>query len=132
MTRAPQRSACASWRWAGACVPLFLVACTITEPITEPISEEDYYVRNERSETVQVEATHLFTDEPVMLVNDVVPPGETAHVHHVVEGSGGHTFPSNFFSSFTVRAGDEVLYDEVDDADWSYESGLGLVLTISP
>lgn len=96
----------------------------------EPFSEEDYYLRNEGSEVLRVEATHGFGDDPVMLINDVVPPGETTHIHHVTEGSGGHTYPSNFFGTFTVRADERVVYEGVVDEDWTIEDDLGLVLTL--
>ena len=53
-------------------------------------------------------------------------PGAETHIFHAWEGTGGHTFPSNFFKSFTVRAGVEVLYDGVADEDWAADPVLGL------
>jgi hypothetical protein len=101
----------------------------IEPPITEPITEENYYVRNLRSDVLRVVATgHL--GDTVELLEDTVAPQAEVHIFHASEGSGGHALPTNFFATFEILVGDEVVYEGVRDNDWQ-DQDHGLVLVIS-
>jgi hypothetical protein len=97
-------------------------------PIEEPITEEDYYVRNETSSAIDLFATDL-SDAGVMLLAQTVEAESSAHIFHAVEGTGGHALPSNFFASFVLMQNGRRLYEGVRDEDWAMEGG-DLVLII--
>jgi hypothetical protein len=100
-----------------------------TGPIVEPVTEEDYYVRNDTTHELTVLATTVFGNEPVQLLEDTVPAEQEVHIYHAIEGSGGHAMPSNFFGDFQVLSGNVIVYQGVVNADWQDEQ-LGLVLVI--
>lgn len=97
-------------------------ATTIDRPIVEPVSEADYYVRNETSLVVSLSATSL-SGEPVTLVRESVPPAGEALIYHAVEGTGGHVMPSNFFRAFLASQSGKPLYSGVLDTDWKEGPG---------
>jgi hypothetical protein len=98
-------------------------------PITEPVTEADYYMRNQRSAELVVVATAIVGDAGVELLEDTIPANSEVHIFHAWEGSGGHAMPSNFFGTFRVLVGDDVVYEGVRNDDWKGEAH-GLVLTI--
>jgi hypothetical protein len=104
------------------------------ECIEEPVTRADYFVDNSSSGAVELTATDL-SDEPASLLVTTVAAGEEERIFEAIEGSGGHAMPSNFFGSFVVTAGEDVLYEGVTDEDWSSRVGEEgpeqLVLTIS-
>lgn len=96
---------------------LFLTACV--KP--DDIHEGDYHVANHLTTGLKVYAE--YRNQPVTLLRDTVPPGDTVQIHHVKEGSGGHVYPSNFFSVFRITTvdstGTEVLvYQGLDHGPW--------------
>ncbi|MFT3925251.1 MAG: hypothetical protein QM778_22125 [Myxococcales bacterium] len=92
------------------------------EPIVEPVSEADYYVRNQTAAAVSLAATDL-SGGPVQLLQDRLAPGEEARIYHALEGTGGHVMPSNFFENFTVTSGTDVTYSGVRNEDWKASDG---------
>jgi hypothetical protein len=96
--------------------------------ITEPVSEEDYYLQNDRDETLRVSATTVLGGAPVALLEDTIPAGSEVHILHAVEGTG-HALPSNMFGSFRVESDSGVVYEGVRDDDWVRHAH-GLLLTI--
>lgn len=83
--------------------------------------EGDYPVANRLTTGLKVYAE--YRNQPVSLLRDTVPPGDTVQIHHVKEGSGGHVYPSNFFSVFRITTvdstGTEVLvYQGLDHRPW--------------
>lgn len=101
--------------------------------IVEPVTEEDYYIRNQTANELTLLATTVFGNEPVELIADTVPAEEEVHIYHAVEGSGGHAMPSNFFGDFQVLSGDAIVYQGVVNEDWlDEEYGLVLVIEADP
>lgn len=97
-------------------------------PQVEPVSEQDYILRNNTNQELTLEATNLVDDDVTFLV-DSVDPGTEAIIYHAIEGTGGHTLPSNFFRTFIIRTDGEVVYEGVENDDWLEEvSGLVLVI----
>lgn len=90
--------------------------------IEEPISYGDYHIANQTTVAVTIEATELFTDDPIALLTDTVQPDATEYIYTFAEGSGGHVMPSNAFSAFRVLATIDsqpvTVYDAVDDGRW--------------
>jgi len=105
-----------------AILPILLAAISITACVKpHDLHEGDYHVSNHLSTGLKVYAE--YRNQPVSLLRDTAPPGETVHIHHVKEGSGGHVYPSNFFSVFRITtvdsAGTEVLvYQGLDHRPW--------------
>lgn len=96
---------------------LFLIACR--KP--DDMHEGDYHVANHLATGLKVYAE--FRGQPVALLRDTVPPGDTVHIHHVKEGSGGHVYPSNFFSVFRITTVDStgsvvLVYQGLDHRPW--------------
>lgn len=96
---------------------LFLIACT--KP--DDIHEGDYYVANHLATGLKVYAE--YRNQPVILLRDMVPPGDTVHIHNVKEGSGGHVYPSNFFSVFRITTVDSsgaevIVHQGLDHRPW--------------
>ena len=87
--------------------------------IVESVGVADYYVRyeSEGASPASLSATTLSGDALALLV-DEIEPGTEAHIFRAVEGTGGHTMPSNFFGSFQITVAGEVVYDAVDNSDW--------------
>ena len=86
----------------------------------EPEERADYLVENNSALGLNIVHTpSLNLDTP--LLTDTVPPGERVHFLSVVMGSGGHVMPSNFFTAFSLIAGDSVIYSGVRNGDWRRE-----------
>ena len=104
-------------------VPLLLAFVLLTacrKP--EPVERADYIVQNNTANGLRIEHTpSINLDKP--LVTDTVPPGANVRFLSVSMGSGGHTMPSNFFSAFSLMAGDSLVYSGVQNSDWRLESG---------
>jgi hypothetical protein len=87
----------------------------------EPRSRASYLVRNGGDATV-----HLWAQQrsgAVALRVDSIAAGATAEILEVVEGSGGHVYPSNFLTDLRITARDssgaEVeVYRGVRNGDW--------------
>lgn len=87
----------------------------------DDIHEGDYHVANQLATGLKVYAE--YRNQPETVLRDTVPPGDTVQIHHVKEGSGGHIYPSNFFSEFRITTvdsiGTEVLvYQGLDHRPW--------------
>ena len=93
----------------------------------DDMHEGDYHVANHLSTGLKVYAE--YRNQPVSLLRDTVPPGDTVHIHHVKEGSGGHVYPSNFFSVFRITTVDSsgaevVVHQGLDHRPWQqWDSG---------
>lgn len=106
-----------------------------SDGIEEPVTVANYYVRNDWDEEVQLAATDL-AGQPVQLVTDRVAARSEALIFHVLEGSGGHAMPSNFFQSFTASRGGTAFHEGVRDYEWPRAEGAAEVeryrLVLSP
>ncbi len=103
--------------------------------LEEAVAEADYFVLNERTEVACLSAQELFTNLNIRLTTSKIPSGEQAHIYHAWEGSGGHTLPSNFFSTFkAVNCADstDIFYEGVVNADWKPLTNDRLLLTLTP
>lgn len=104
-------------------------------PIEEAVVEADYFVLNQRAEAACISAQELFTNSDVMLMTTQIPSGMEAKIYHAWEGTGGHAFPSNFFSAFkAVNCVDStnIYYEGVVDKDWQQLPNSKLLLTLAP
>lgn len=104
-------------------ISILLLAALILTACVKPddIHEGDYHVANQLATGLKVYAE--YRNQQVSLLRDTVPPGDTVHIHHVKEGSGGHVYPSNFFSVFRITtvdsSGTEVIaYQGLDHGPW--------------
>jgi len=95
----------------------------------EPMAYTDYFVENHTANVLHIEHTPTLNLTTPLLAEDV-PSGERVHILSVVMGSGGHAMPSNFFSAFSLQAGDSIVYTGVRNADWRIESGAGASLPL--
>ncbi len=105
------------------------------DSIEEAVLEADYFVLNQRAETACISAQELFTHLNVTLMTTQIPSGTEAKIYHAWEGSGGHPFPSNFFSTFkAVNCVDstDIYYEGVVDQDWQQLPNSKLLLTLAP
>ncbi len=89
--------------------------------IVETVARATYYVVNQTEGTVVFEAVHLGGEGSL---NVEIPAGESVEVDRVAEGTGGHTMPSNFYTSHTVRLDGVQIGRTLGDDDWvDCESG---------
>ncbi|MFZ1694381.1 MAG: hypothetical protein WAT74_14390 [Flavobacteriales bacterium] len=103
-------------RWPFILMLLTALACR--KP--EPIERADYWVKNETALDLRIEHTpQINLAEP--LLTDSVSANERIHILSVTMGSGGHAMPSNFFKSFSLLAGDSVVYAGVNNSHWQRE-----------
>lgn len=90
-----------------------LSACNYA--IVEAVNEADYYLVNDSSYDLTIQASRE------LLTNSVLA-GETAFFFAMVEGTGGHTLPSNAFSEFRLLAEvssvQTTAYSGVNNDDW--------------
>ncbi len=117
----------------GCMTMVLLPACsdTIDTGGGEGFATADYYVSNQRSQAVCLSATTLTATG--LLVTEIAS-GKEAMIFRASEGSGGHAFPSNFFSEFKVfncTNTAEIFYEGVTDADWKDRGNQQLVLTVT-
>lgn len=95
----------------------------------DDIHQGDYHVANHL--TTGLKAYAEYRGQPVQLMRDSIPPGDTVHIAHVTEGSGGHIYPSNFFSVFRLTTVDStgaevIAYQGLDHGPWKvWDSGSG-------
>ena len=86
----------------------------------EPEERADYFVDNRTGHHLTVGMVpHWPTD--ALLVTDSVAAEQRVLIFRAVQGSGGHTLPSNFFKEFSLLAGDSVVYSGVRNGDWQRE-----------
>jgi hypothetical protein len=100
--------------------PLFIALLAMACAKPEPIERADYFIDNRTAVPLSVSATTHWPSEPQLLA-DQVPAGTRVLIYQVVQGSGGHTLPSNSFKRFSVYAGDSVVYEGVQNPDWQRE-----------
>jgi len=114
---------------------VLLIASSCRKP-AEPITKANYYIQNKTSLTLRIDALQGTAEVP--LLKDTINPGLTEKFYTAVEGSGGHIYPSNFFTDFKVFAitnsADSLVYSGVQNNDWKTENNdnavTELVLTI--
>lgn len=120
-------------------LPVLLIlftSVTACRKPAEPLSRANYYIQNKTTRVLRVDALQGTAEVP--LLKDSINPGLTELFFTAVEGSGGHIYPSNFFTDFKVSAitanGDSLVYSGVKNNDWKTENNdnanLELVLTI--
>lgn len=103
-------------------LPILLAILALTACVKpDDIHEGDHHVANHLTTGLKVYAE--YRDRPVSLLRDTVPPGDTVHIHHVKEGSGGHIYPSNFFSVFRITTVDSsgtevIVHQGLDHGPW--------------
>ena len=94
---------------------LFLSSCVVNGPIVEAVNYGDYFLVNHSSYDLKIEADGT-------LLTDTALAGQTVHFFNMVEGTGGHVFPSNAFSEFrllaTIDGAETVVYSGVNNGDW--------------
>lgn len=83
----------------------------------EQVNYGRYFVTNQTKEAIRLQAGG------VTLRTSEIPPGATAAIFDAAEGSGGHVWPSNFFSSFSVESSHGTVYSGVNDRDWVDRGG---------
>lgn len=74
----------------------------------------------------------------VPLLKDTIGANKVEKIFEAVDGTGGHPYPSNFFTEFRVFAltanGDSLVYEGVKNSDWQQENNdkdvIDLVLKI--
>lgn len=119
----------------GAVVLLCLSGCRPV--IVEPMAYGRYYVDNRTDSALVVSAEALYGEAD--LLTDSIPPQSITAIAEVVQGSGGHVLPSNFYRAFAVTVEDSlgsasVLYSGVRNEDWdrisSFADRTELVLVI--
>jgi hypothetical protein len=99
---------------------VLLIASSCRKP-AEPITKANYYIQNKTSLTLRIDALQGTAEVP--LLKDTINPGLTEKFYTAVEGSGGHIYPSNFFTDFKVFAitnsADSLVYSGVQNNDWN-------------
>ena len=94
---------------------LLLCSCAINGPIVEAVNYGDYFLVNHSSYDLTIEADGT-------LLTDTALAGQTVHFFDMVQGTGGHVFPSNAFSEFKLLANvngtETVAYSGVNNDDW--------------
>lgn len=95
---------------------LLLCSCEINGSIVETVNYGNYFLVNHSSYDLTVDAGDRD------LLTDTVPAGQTVHFFDMVEGTGGHVFPSNAFNEFrllaTLNGAETVVYSGVNNDDW--------------
>ncbi len=122
--------------FASAVVFFSLLTFTACRKPAEPIVEANYYIQNLTPNRLRIQAIQGTAAVP--LLTDTIDALRLEKFYHAVEGSGGHPYPSNFFSEFKVFAltagGDSLVYQGVKNSDWKQENTdkdeLDLVLKI--
>ena len=102
----------------------------------EPIVKANYYIQNLTPDRLRIQA--LQGTAAVPLITDTIEPSRLEKFYFAVEGTGGHPYPSNFFTEFKVFAlttnGDSLVYQGVKNNDWKQENNdndvIDLVLKI--
>lgn len=96
-----------------------LTACI--KPIVEPMTRARYYVDNRTDSALAINVEVLYGEAD--LLTDSLPAQTITAIDDVVQGSGGHVLPSNFYRSFAVTFVDSVgnasvLYTGVRNEEW--------------
>lgn len=105
-----------------ATLPILLAALFLTACVKpDDMHEGDYHVANRLTTGLKVYGE--YRGQPVQFLRDTIPPGDTVHIGNVKEGSGGHVYPSNFFSVFRLTTVDStgaevIAYQGLDHAPW--------------
>ncbi|QQR86888.1 MAG: hypothetical protein IPJ76_01290 [Flavobacteriales bacterium] len=89
--------------------------------IVEPMAYGRYYVDNRTDSALVVSAEALYGQAD--LLTDSLQAQSITAIDDVVQGSGGHVLPSNFYRGFAVTFVDSmgnasVLYSGVRNEDW--------------
>lgn len=89
--------------------------------IVEPMAHARYFIDNRTDSALVVSAEAIYGE--VDLLTDSLPAQTITAIDEVVQGSGGHVLPSNFYRAFEVSFVDSlgsatVLYSGVSNADW--------------
>jgi hypothetical protein len=90
-------------------------------PGAEKVSYGRYFVTNQSAARITISGTN--DREVVAFKVSTIDPGKTAAIYDVVEGSGGHVRPSNFFDTFVVEDAKGQLYSGVENRDWIDRGG---------
>ena len=114
-----------------------LFSCRSEGPIiaVEAINEGDYYISNKSSFVLFLEA-YGGSDYKFNLDIDQIKPDSVEKFFTFIEGSGGHTYPSNAFDKFYLLIIDtldskKIVYDKVyDDKHWVENENFGQKLTL--
>ena len=112
---------------------LFFASCRKT---AEPISRANYNIQNLTTLELRVEAMQGTAAVP--LLKDTIGANKVEKIFEAVDGTGGHPYPSNFFTEFRVFAltanGDSLVYEGVKNSDRQQENNdkdvIDLVLKI--
>lgn len=90
----------------------------------EPIVEANYYINNLTPNPLRIQAIQGTASVP--LIMDTIKAFRVEKFYHATEGTGGHPYPSNFFSEFKVFSitanGDSLVYEGVTNSDWKQEN----------
>jgi len=89
----------------------------------DPVSKGYYYIDNRSEQVLTLEATSIH-QTAIEFLPDTIAPRSIVRFYSVIECSGGHVRPSNFFSEFEVFAivndMDSLIYQGVNDNDWEF------------
>ena len=89
----------------------------------DPVGKGYYHIDNRSERVLTLEATSIHQTE-IEFSPDTIAPGSIVKFYSVIECSGGHVRPSNFFSEFKVFAivngMDSLIYQGVNDNDWEF------------
>lgn len=102
--------------------PAVLLCFSACRPvIIEPMAYGRYYIDNRTDSALVVSAEALYGQAD--LLTDSLPAQSITAIDEVVQGSGGHVLPSNFYRGFAVTFVDSmgnasVLYSGVRNEDW--------------
>lgn len=96
-----------------------LTACI--KPIVEPMTRARYYIDNRTDSALALSLEALYGEAD--LLTDSLPAQTITAIDDVVQGSGGHVLPSNFYRSFAVTFVDSLgntvaVYSGVHNEDW--------------
>lgn len=124
------------WLSASAVIFILVLLFSACRKTAEPIVRANYDIQNLTPLELRVEA--LQGTAAVPLLKDTVEPNKLEKIYEAVEGTGGHPYPSNFFTEFKVFAitatGDSLVYQGVKNSDWKQENNdndvIDLVLKI--
>lgn len=96
-----------------------LTACI--KPNVEPMTRARYYIDNRTDSALALNVEALYDNAD--LLTDSLPAQTITAIDDVVQGSGGHVLPSNFYRTFAVTFVDSLgntvaVYSGVHNEDW--------------
>lgn len=93
--------------------------------IPEYVSHGEYYITNNTTNKLIVEAFGTWGIGEVELLTNEINPGDKTHIYTFTEGSSGHVRPSNAWAEFYVysetKNDSSIIYFGINDKDWVFE-----------